>query len=78
MHYGVRVLDLQHRHVFRLFHMKFMPATFIVYSLRLRFYERCGVCAPLTCLSLEVSSHLYSTDTYVDIHRRAYFVMYDI
>jgi hypothetical protein len=27
MHYGVRVLDLQHRHVFSRFHMKCMPAT---------------------------------------------------
>ncbi len=68
MHYGVRVLDLQHRPVFRRFLMKFIPATWNAYAFHLHIYERCGVCAPLTCLSLEVSSHLFSTDTLTRAH----------
>jgi hypothetical protein len=45
MPYGVRVLHLQHRHVFRLFHMKCMPATINAYSLHLHIYDRCVLCA---------------------------------
>ena len=63
MHYGVRVLDLQHRHVFRRFHMRCMLATLNAYALHLHICGRCGVCARLTWLFLEVSTHLYSTDT---------------
>ena len=49
MHYGVRVLHLQHRHVFRPFDIRFMPATLNAYSLHLPIYDRCGV-----CLSIDV------------------------
>jgi hypothetical protein len=34
---GVRVLQLQHRHVFRLFHLKCMPGTLNAYSLHLSY-----------------------------------------
>ncbi len=59
---------LQHRHVFRLFHMKCMPATLNAYSFHLLIYDRCGVCARLTWLFVEVSTHLYSTDTLTRAH----------
>jgi hypothetical protein len=62
------LLYLQHRHVFRPFDIRFMPTTFDAYSLHLHIYERCGVCARLTWLFLEVSTHLYSTDTLTRAH----------
>jgi len=37
MHYGVRVLHLQDRHVLILFHLKCMPATLNAYSLHLSY-----------------------------------------
>jgi len=54
-----RVPHVYHRHVFRLFNMKCMPATVNAYSLHLYIYDRCGVCARLTCLFLEVSTHTH-------------------
>jgi hypothetical protein len=66
MHYVVRVLHLQHRHVFRPFDIRFMPAALNAYSVHI--YERCGVYARLTLLFVEVSAHLYSTDTLTRAH----------
>ena len=68
MPYGVRVLHLQHRHGFRRFDMKCMAAILNVYSLHLHIYDRCGVRARLTWLFVEVSTHLYSTDTLTRAH----------
>jgi hypothetical protein len=49
MHYGVRVLHLQHRHVLRLVHMKCMPATLNAYSFQFAYLW------PLKCVcSIEV------------------------
>ncbi len=60
MHYGVRVLYSQHRHVFRRFHMKcYGTATSNAYSLHLHRADRCGVCARLTWLFLEISTHAH-------------------
>jgi hypothetical protein len=60
---------LQHRHVFRRFHMKCIARnTLNAYSLHVHMYERCGVCARLTWLFAEVSTHLYSTDTLTRAH----------
>ena len=56
------------RHVFRLFRMKCMPASLNAYSLHLHIYDRCGVCARLTWLFVEVSTHSYSTDTLTRAH----------
>jgi hypothetical protein len=72
MHSGVGVLHLQNRHVSRRFHMKCVLAirrnTLNAYSLHLHIYDRCGVCARLTWLFLEVRTHLYSTDTLTRAH----------
>ena len=59
MHYGVRVLHLQHGHVFRVVHMKRMLTTLKAYSLHLHIYDRCGVCARLTWLVVKVSTHTH-------------------
>ena len=59
MHYGVRVLHLQHGHVFRVVHMKRMLTTLKAYSLHLYVYDRCGVCARLTWLVVKVSTHTH-------------------
>ena len=42
--------------------------TLNAYSLHLHIYDRCGVCARLTWLFVEVSTHLYSTDTLTRAH----------
>ena len=55
----MRLLHLQQRHMFRLFHMKCMSSTLNTYSLHLHIYDRCGMCARLTWLFLEVSTHTH-------------------
>jgi hypothetical protein len=42
--------------------------TLNAHSLHLHIYDRCGVCARLTWLFLEVCTHLYSTDTLTRAH----------
>jgi hypothetical protein len=57
--YSCLVPHVHHRHVFGLFNMKCMPATLNAYSLHLHIYDGCGVCARLTWLFLEVSTHTH-------------------
>ncbi len=65
MHYGVRVLHLQHRHVLRRFHMKCLladtskvshiPYIFLAFDVSVTLHA----CARLTWLFLEVSTHAH-------------------
>ena len=52
-------IHVHHRHVFGLFNMKCMPATLNAYSLHLHIYDGFGVCARLTWLFLEESTHVH-------------------